>query len=74
MEKLYKMQHEDGKTRVHQAVSTDELEDDANHKGSKTENSQNKLSIHRLVEEINMIRKEAFSLNKDSERSFKLIN
>ena len=26
MEKLYKMQHEDGKTRVNQAVSTEEFE------------------------------------------------
>lgn len=26
MEKLYKLQHEDGKTRVNQAVSTDEFE------------------------------------------------
>lgn len=26
MQKLYKMQHEDGKSRVHQAISTDEID------------------------------------------------
>jgi hypothetical protein len=48
MEKLYKLQHEDGKTRVNQAVTTDEVEEDAN-RGSKNDNSPNSLSLNKIV-------------------------
>lgn len=50
MEKLYKMQHEDGKTRVNQAVSTDQFEDQAGNPKAKNDGTQKKLSLQKIVE------------------------
>jgi hypothetical protein len=69
------MQHEDGKTRVHQAISTDEVDDDSTNNRLKNESNQNRMSLQKIVEEINAIRKESYALEaaKGKDVNYKFI-